>query len=161
MNLTDAIAKLRELNEEVPQPLRLPTADEVAAAEKELDVRFHPDYRRYLLQASDVVYDAVDPAQITDRESHTSLFEVVDGARQMELPDELLPICEDNGSYFCMNARGEVVYWDHNGTTDEKWPDLATWIAEVWIGEAEDDGDDAEDDGEEDGEDEDAEDEEE
>jgi hypothetical protein len=148
MTLTDAIAKLRKLNEDVPQPLRLPTKDEVTTAEEQLGVRFHPNYRRYLLEASDVVYDGVEPAQITDRESHTSLFEVVGGAREMELPEKLLPICEDNGSYFCMNAGGEVVYWDHNGTTDEKWPDLATWIAEVWIGEADEDAADGDDDDE-------------
>jgi len=138
MTLPEAIARLRELNEDVPIPMRLPTADEVAAAEKELGVRFHPDYRRFLLEAGDVVYDATEPAQITDRDSHTSLFDIVDSARELEVPDDLLPISEDNGSYFCINRGGEVVYWDHNGTTDEKWPDLATWIAESEDAEDED-----------------------
>ena len=51
----------------------------------------------------------------------------------MDLPRDLLPICEDNGDYYCMNAVGEVVYWSHDGVSDEKWSDLATWIRKVWI----------------------------
>src|SRR5437763_993007 len=51
MSIDEAIAALRERNEEVPKPMRLPAAAEVDAAEKELGVTFHPDYRRYLLEA--------------------------------------------------------------------------------------------------------------
>jgi hypothetical protein len=73
------------------------------------------------------------------------------------VPDDLLPICEDNGNYFCMNRRGQVVFWDHNGASDEKWTDLATWINDVWIGESgdEDDAEGAPDDDDDDDDDED------
>jgi hypothetical protein len=54
MNLSEVIIELRELNEPVPKPFRLPTEAEVLAAEKRLNVRFHEDYRRFLLEASDV-----------------------------------------------------------------------------------------------------------
>lgn len=37
---------------------------------------------------------------------------------------------------------GRVSYWSHDGATDESWPDLATWIEEVWIGEDLEDGED-------------------
>jgi hypothetical protein len=33
------------------------------------------------------------------------------------------------------HTAGEVVFWSHEGATDERWPDLATWIREVWIAE--------------------------
>src|SRR5262249_51831625 len=86
----------------------------------------------------DVVFGNFEPATITDAESHTDLFTIADEAwDEMELPKKLLPICEDNGDYYCMNAKGEVVFWSHNGSTDEKWKNLATWIEEVWIGESE------------------------
>jgi hypothetical protein len=55
----------------------------------------------------------------------------------MEVPRKLLPICEDNGDYYCMNKKGEIVFWSADGASDEKWKDLATWIEEVWIGEGE------------------------
>jgi hypothetical protein len=136
MTLDEAIAKLHELNEDVPTPPRLPTEDEVAEVESDLGVKFHPDYRRYLLEASDTIYGTLEPATITDPESHTHLPDICETAwEEMELPKKLLPICEDNGDYYCMNKKGEVVFWSHDGATDEKWPDLATWIEQVWIEE--------------------------
>ncbi len=136
MKIETVIKKLRRLNEPVPIPMRLPTSDEVDTAEQQLDVKFTPDYRKFLLEASDVVLGALEPATIADPESHTHLIKIAEDAwNQMDLPKNLLPICEDNGDYFCINAKGEVVYWSHNGTTDEKWADLATWLQEVWIDE--------------------------
>jgi hypothetical protein len=136
MNIEQAIQELRERNEPVPKPMRLPSEGEVAHAEKQLSVIFHPDYRRYLLQASDVVYGTKEPCTVTPGGEHTDLIKVAQAARaEMGLPRNLVPICEDNGDYYCMNEAGEVVFWSHNGVTEEKWPDLATWIEQVWIGE--------------------------
>ena len=136
MNLPDVIAELRELNEPVPKPLRLPTENEVEAAESRLGIRFPADYRQYLLQASDVVFGALEPAIITPDAGHLDLIDMAQTAwDEMEVPRTLLPFCEDNGDYYCLNESGEVEYWSHNGATDEKWKDLATWIKEVWIDE--------------------------
>ncbi len=142
MTLDEAIAELRELNEEVPKPMRLPTAAEVATAEVRLKRKFHADLRKYLLEASDVVVGAMEPVTIAPPTGHTDMVRVCEDAwEHMELPRELLPICEDNGDYYCMNEAGAVVFWSHNdGDVTEEWADLATWIEEVWIGEAEDEG---------------------
>jgi hypothetical protein len=138
MTMDEAIARLREMNEAVPKPMRLPAPDEVTAVEEELEVTFHPDFRRYLLEASDVVVGAMEPVTITDPESHTDLRSVSESAwEEMEVPRKLLPICEDNGDYYCMNKTGEIVFWSADGARDEKWKDLATWIEQVWIGEGE------------------------
>ncbi len=135
MNLRDVIAELRELNEEVPKPLRLPTEAEVAAVENRLGVKFHPDYRQYLLEASDVVFGALEPAIVIPDAGHLSLIRMVETARdEMEVPRNLLPFCEDNSDYYCLTETGAIEFWAHDGTTDDKWPDLATWIKEVWIG---------------------------
>jgi hypothetical protein len=137
MELPEIIVELRELNEPVPKPLRLPTEIEVNAAEAKLGVKFPEDYRRYLLQASDVVYGSHEPAIVTPDGGHLSLVEMAETAwDEMEVPRTLLPFCEDNGDYYCLNEAGEIEYWSHNGATDEKWKDLATWIKEVWIDES-------------------------
>ena len=134
MNIEQAIQELRERNEPVPKPMRLPSEGEVAHAEEQLGVIFHPDYRKYLLQASDVVYDTKEPCTVTPGGGHTDLIEVAQAARtEMRLPRNLVLVCDDNGDYYCMNEAGEVVFWSDNGVTDEKWPDLATWIERVWI----------------------------
>jgi hypothetical protein len=137
MNLPDVIAELRELNETVPKPLRLPTADEVNAAEQQLAIKFPAEYRQYLLAASDIVYGALEPAIVIPDAGHLSLVEMAETAwDEMDVPRNLLPFCEDNGDYYCLNESGGVEFWSHNGATDEKWKDLATWIKEVWIDES-------------------------
>ncbi|WP_339674355.1 SMI1/KNR4 family protein [Dasania marina] len=133
MNLESIIEELREHNLELPLPPRLPTEDEVCQIEKELGLNFHPDYKTYLLKASDVVFGALEPALITIPNSHTYLPEVVKSARAIGVPNNLLPFCQDNGDYFCLNDQGKVIYWSHNGATDESWPNLASWLKEEWI----------------------------
>ena len=141
MTLTDALAALRMRSEPVPMPLRLPTLAEVDAAEVELGVHFHSDYRRFLLEAGDVVFGTLEPAQVTPDAERLSLVDMTHDAREfMDLPKRLFPICEDNGDYYCMRASGkssEVIYWSHDGASDERWDDLAAWIEMVWIGESE------------------------
>ena len=134
MNLTEVLAELRDLNERAPKPFRLPTETEVNLAENSLGIKFSPDYRRYLLEASDVVFGALEPAVVTPDAGYLNLVEVAESAwEEMELPPDLLPFCEDNGDYYCLATDGTVKFWSHNGATDESWPDLATWIKEVWI----------------------------
>lgn len=134
MNLDEAIRELRARNEPVPRPLRLPTHLEVDAAEQKLAVHFHPDFRRYLLEASDIVCGTIEPVTITREQSHTHLFEVARQAwEDYGVGRDLLPVCEDNADFYCLSSAGEVVLWSHNGWSPEKWPDLATWIEDVWL----------------------------
>ena len=137
INLDAVIRELRILNELVPKPMRLPTPQEVKSAEEKLGIQFHPDYRRFLLEASDAVVGVLEPATLTIPGDYTDLMNVCETAwKNYGVPKELLPICEDNGDFFCMNTHGEVVFWSHNGWTSEKWPNLASWIKDVWIGES-------------------------
>jgi hypothetical protein len=134
MSIDDAIRELRSRNEPVPLPLRLPTVAEVDAAETRLGVRFPAEYRRYLLEASDVVYGTKEPVTITRPESRTDLFQVAHSAWQgYGVPRDLLPLCEDNADFYCMNAASEVVFWSHNGLSADRWPSLAHWIRDVWL----------------------------
>jgi hypothetical protein len=134
MELSEVISELRKLNQHVPQPFRLPTEGEVRAAEEKLGVSFHNDYRRFLLEASDVVYGTHEPAVVTPDAGYRGLIQMAEAAWDEDgVPPNLLPFCFDNGNYFCLNEAGVVVYWDHNGATDEKWANLAAWIKQVWI----------------------------
>ena len=137
MSLDQAIQRLRRLNQPVPKPMRLPTPEEVAEVEEQLGFRFHPDYRRYLLEASDVVYGTKEPAIITMPGYFTDLRAICRTAWESnDVPRALLPICENNADFYCMNSSGEVLFWSHDGQANEKWCSLAAWIEEVWIGES-------------------------
>lgn len=134
MSIEEVIEELRRLNEPVPKSGRLPTEDEVCAAEKALGLTFSADYRRYLLEASNTVYGTLEPALVIPDAGYLDLVEIAKFAWEgMCLPRNLLPICDDNADYYCLNEKGEVLFWPHDGTSEEKWPDLATWIKEVWI----------------------------
>ena len=132
--MEDVIAELRSLNEPVPKPMRLPSGKEIELVEKELGVEFHPDYKKYLAEASDVVYGVLEPATIPSDSGHTYIVPLAREAWKIGVPRNLIPIAEDNGDYYCMDQAGQILFWSHNGVTDEKWPTLASWIQEVWIG---------------------------
>lgn len=136
-NLTAVFDTLRQLSQPVPRPLRLPTVSEVQSVEEELGHRFHQDFRRYLLEVSDVVIGTIEPVTITNPEAHTSLVTVTeDGRSYSNLPASYAPICESNSDLYCVTPDGKVVFWPHDGTSDESWPNLAAWIEDVWIGES-------------------------
>ena len=134
-DIESAIKHLRELNEPVPRPLSLPNEIEVKKWETELGILLPVDYRTYLLKASDVVLGSIEPGTIGDPLSHTHLPKIIQSARTYGVPENLLPFCEDNGDFYCLTSHGEIVFWSHNGISDESWPNLADWIEQVWIGE--------------------------
>ena len=137
MTLDDVIAKLRSRAQSVPRPLPLPTPEQVEAVEAQLGVKFPADYVRYLLTASDVVFGFIEPATVANSAFRTHIPKVVASARAYGVPSHLLPICEDNADFYCLTPSGSVEFLSHNGSANESWPDLATWIEQVWIGEAE------------------------
>ena len=141
-HLDRMIAYLRKRKESVPKPLTLPTEAEITAAEQETGVAFHPSFRQLLLSAGDVAFSTIELVNVTYPDSHSYFPRVLSSARRWGMPNDLIPICENSdGDYFCMKANGGLEYWSHNDETDEAWPDLATWIEQVWIGEALDDDD--------------------
>src|ERR1035438_7032671 len=126
MTLDEVFARLRELNEPVPKPGRLPTEAEVKAAEGQLHSKLPADLRRFLLEASDIVYSTLEPVTVGDPEAHTDLVAVARAAwKDVRLPRNLTPLCEDNGDYYALSPSGEVRFWSHNdGKATETWKDL-------------------------------------
>ena len=115
-------------------PFRIPTDREIDAAEQRLGVAFHPDYRDFLKGGCDVADAIFEPAVILPGSGHLDLFEIAETAwNRMHVPRHLLPFVEDNGDYYCISPDGEIVYWSHNGTTDEKWPSIAVWHQQVCV----------------------------
>lgn len=134
-DLSKSIRRLRSHAKQLPIPRRLPTEGELKEVEARLGRNFHPDFRRYLLEASDVWYGHKSPVTIVNSNSHTFLERVAESAwNGYGVPTALLPVCEDNADFYCMNDRGQVVFWSHDGSTEELWGNLAIWIDAVWLG---------------------------
>ncbi|WP_414633232.1 SMI1/KNR4 family protein [Cellvibrio sp. UBA7661] len=131
--MDDVLDLLRDYNEPVPVPLDLPDEDKLVEIEEEILLPIPRDVRTFLLEASDVVYGSLEPVTAADPNSHTYLPEVTATAWAMGVPRHLLPICEDNGSYYCAEPDGEILFWRDGDMTDESWPSIWHWIRDVWL----------------------------
>lgn len=143
MNFTtmDVLKKLKSLNESVPSPIALATLDEVDAVEKLLNIHFPPSYKRYLLEYSDVNFGVFELYNLRQDGSYLDIVLGIREAREAyDLPNYLIPFLHDNSNYFCFDKTSKgpeynVVYWAHNGLTNEKWDNFLDWVVKCWINE--------------------------
>lgn len=111
-----------------------PTDSLIESYQKDIGFVFSDEYKFFLKNASTILYGTKDPLIITqDKSSRSELSIAILEGRRMGLPNDWLPICEDNGDYYCITPDGTVRFWTSNGSTDEKWPNLGDWIKEVWM----------------------------
>lgn len=128
------IEELRALNESIPVPLALPDMDDIIDAEEKILLSLDGEFRQFLLTVSDVVYGTIEPVTVADPNSHTYLPEVAAMAWSLGVSRELIPLCEDRGSYYCTNEAGEVILWKDGEVTDEEpWADVWQWAGGVWL----------------------------
>ncbi len=135
MGIESVVEKLLQARLSLPKAQYLPDDKLIAEYEQELGVEFSGDYKYFLKTASDSMFAGKSCLRLTPTRDHThDLSKEVVRAREVGLPEELLPFCEDNGNYYCFDSDGKVVYWSHDGTDRESWPNLGSWITEVWLG---------------------------
>ncbi len=131
--MRETIGILRSLNETVPNPLPLPTLADVSRVENELGLQLPPEFVALQLAAGDVTYGTYEPVTLTIGSGHTYITTVATDAWAAGVPRALLPICEDNGDYFCIDQNSRIIYWSHDGTSSESWPTLEDWVKSVWL----------------------------
>lgn len=131
--MEEILELLRENHQSVPVPLELPDEDDLVEIEEELLLAIPRDMRTYLLTASDVIYGSLEPVTVVDVQSHTYLPEVAAVAWSKGVPRYLVPLCEINGNYYCVESEGEVVFWRDGELTDETWDTLWYWVRDVWL----------------------------
>jgi hypothetical protein len=134
--IEDAIYEIIALADERYSGQPCPEDASIDGFERKYGVKFHKDHRLLLSKASMVCYGVYELLTITDNEdSYLDLGKALFFLREQNISKSWIPICEDNGDYFCIDSDGVVHYWSHNGPTDEKWESLAHWIKQVWIDE--------------------------
>jgi hypothetical protein len=134
VEIKDAIAELKSVRLSLPNVQRLPDDALINDYERELGIAFSEEYKIFLKEASDSIFNGKDSLRLTEeRNSPRELLSVVAEARGQGVPKSWLPICEDNGNYYCIREDGSVVYWAHDGNSNESWPSLASWIKQAWI----------------------------
>nr|WP_159063671.1 SMI1/KNR4 family protein [Thaumasiovibrio occultus] len=135
MDIVEAVALLIEKQETVPRPLRLPTEEEVAAAERQLNFPFPSQYRYFMLHASHVCYGVLEPALVLpDLAPYLDLIALAKRGWEQGVSNDHLAFCGDNGNFFTINQSGEVGYFDHHEADVELGGgDFKDWILEDWL----------------------------
>ncbi|QKZ05075.1 MULTISPECIES: SMI1/KNR4 family protein [Pseudomonas] len=113
-------------------PFRVPTDAEIDAAEQRLGMDFPEAYRAFLKGGSDVADAHFEPAVVLPGSADLDLIDMAHTAwKRQGVPRDLLPFIEDNGDYFCVNARGQVLYWSQEGPPQPRWSSFKVWHEQV------------------------------
>lgn len=133
-NLHSVINELNDISGGERNNLPLPDDELIAQYEKEIGFKFTSDYKEVIKTIGNVFYGTIDLLSLTkDRKYYGELAQALVDAREQGVPETWLPISEDNGSYYCITPDGIIRYWTTDGYSDDYWPDLASWIKQVWI----------------------------
>lgn len=134
-SLEEVIEKINQVDDPAGRKQPLPDDALIGKYERLTGVVFSEDYKTFLKSISNAFVGFISPFTLNEAlsEGHGDLIAGIREARKVGVPKDWLPICEDNGDYYCLAPDGAVRFWDHNGSSDETWPDLATWAKEVWL----------------------------
>lgn len=137
-SIEQTISKLKELAGDSLLKQKLPDEDFLKKLAGRIGFSLPPDYKKFLKEASNVIYGRLDlltvnPEQGSNNELEQFINEMKESDYFEDVPLQGIPICEDNGDCYFILPDGKVVFWSHNGITDEQWPSLSIWIQEVWI----------------------------
>lgn len=130
LNVLDELRSRTEGRANVP----LPDENLLSAYQEKHGLSFPEEYKVFLKEVMNVLYGTKDPLVITMAgNGYGELSEAITTARAVGVPKDWLPICENNGDYYCLLPDGRVRFWSHDGESRDQWPDLATWVQDVWI----------------------------
>jgi len=133
-SLNDVIEELKIVSGGERNKTLLPDDALIAQYEKEIGFTFSSDYKKLLQEVGNIYYGTIELLSVTtDKELYGELSTAINDAVSIGVPESWLPICEDNGSYYCLDKQGCVRYWTGDGGSEEQWPDLASWVKDVWI----------------------------
>ncbi len=131
--MEEIIEALRDRCEKIPVPLDLPTEDDLIDVEEQLFLTLPAEYREFLLSVSDVVFGAVEPTTAADPHAHNYIPDVAAEAWNNGMPRHLIPICQRDTEYFCIDPEGVVMQWSRGRLSDHQWENIWEWAERVWL----------------------------
>lgn len=136
--------KLKEIGTTNPfEGSSFPTQKSIDELEKKLNIILPNSYKEYLLKYSNIYYGGFELYKPLFDNSRLDMVKGIEEATKYHnIAQNLIPFLFDNGDYYCFNINKnapdyEVVFWSHNGHTNEKWKNFLDWVEKCWIGEHE------------------------
>lgn len=135
-SIQDIIDEVNRLDDPSRRPLPLPNDTLIAKYESVIGFSFGDEYKLFLKNVSNAFVGYLSPLTLNEEMGgvYGELRSTIEQARGAGVPLDWLPICEDNGNYYCIAPDGRVHFWDHDGISAEMWPSLSVWAKEVWLG---------------------------
>ncbi|MCO6180762.1 SMI1/KNR4 family protein [Ciceribacter sp. RN22] len=135
ISIEDVIDEINQADDPGGRKRPLPDDGLIKEYEKDTGFTFPEDYKLFLKSVSNAFVGYISPFTLSvgAASDYGDLRVGLAEARKAGVPEDWLPVCEDNGDFYCIVPDGRVRFWDHNGSTDESWPNLATWAKEVWL----------------------------
>lgn len=135
LSLEEVIEQINQVDDPAGRKQPLPDDALIEKYEQATGLFFSKDYKKFLKTISNAFVGFMSPFTLNEAlsEGRSDLISGIIRARRVGVPKDWLPICEDNGDYYCLAPDGSVRFWDHNGSSDEAWPNLATWAKLVWL----------------------------
>ena len=133
--IASIIEEINRIDDPTGRKLTLPDDALIHKYESATGFQFSEDYKEFLKNVSNAFVGYLSPLILNEEMGgvYGELLTTIQQARSVGLPDNWLPICEDNGDYYCIAPDGLIRFWSHDGPSDESWPNVATWADEVWI----------------------------
>lgn len=134
-SLTEVIELINQADDPAGRKHPLPNDTLIQRYEQTTGITFPEEYKFFLKSVSNAFVGFMSPFVLNDNlhEMHGEFFTGLRVARKAGVPEHWIPICEDNGDYYCLTPDGSIRFWDHSGSSEETWPNLATWAKEAWL----------------------------
>ncbi|WP_413208514.1 SMI1/KNR4 family protein [Rhodospirillum sp. A1_3_36] len=137
ISMREVVEEINLLDDPKGRAQLLPSDALIDKYENLTGIKFSDDYKFFLKSVSNAFVGTLSPFTLNEefREKYGDLLLGLKEGREVGVPHDWLPICEDNGDYYCLLEDGTVRFWSHDGQAEEMWPDLASWAKEVWLDE--------------------------
>lgn len=137
---------MRELFEQLKdlgwqdEDIPLANESEIEKIEYELGISFPNSYKTFAKSYLSIGLRGIQFLPLSSSEPMYLLSELNNARNYFDLPNHLIPFINDNDDYYCFDLNSnssdyKIVYWSHNGSTNEKWDNFLDWIEKCLIGE--------------------------
>ncbi|MGI2032772.1 SMI1/KNR4 family protein [Rhizobium panacihumi] len=131
--IREAVELVRGHPEAITSQIPLPDESVIQYVEAESGIRLHQDYRYFVQSVGNIALAKELLYLRENREGRLNILRVIDEARQSGVPADWLPICRDNGDYYCLLPDGTVQLWTHDDMFEGRWPDLSEWVIDSFV----------------------------
>ncbi len=131
--IREAVRLVETHDDRFVSPVPLPDDDVIRYVEDEIGLKLSADYRYLVQNAGNIVLSKELLYLRADREGRCNILPSVASARESGVPRDWLPICQDNGDYYCLLPDGSVQLWSHDQMFEGHWFDLSDWVLDCFI----------------------------